>query len=360
MSEEVSILESTGLIISLIVLFIVIGVSSTLIYYFARYYVKTDAADNELLTKKPIDLTSKNLNQALLKTKEGLVGRLKRLNFQGQLTPAVQEEIEEILFTSDLGPQTAEFLIEKVAAKLSRSEKGDIDQVRETLRTEMKTIFSGSKDPASLLAEIGQDEKPVVWMIVGVNGVGKTTTIGKLAAQASTKGLKVLIVAGDTFRAAADSQLKVWAQRAACEIYSSESVKDPSAVVYAGLERALASQVDLVIVDTAGRLHTQDHLMEELKKMKRVMVKLIPEAPHERLLVIDANAGQNALIQAREFNAAVDLTGVIITKMDGSSKAGVAVGVVNEIHVPIVYVGIGEAIEDLRLFDAKSFVEAIV
>jgi fused signal recognition particle receptor len=364
-----SAMDSTTLIVVLSVLFAVVGVGSTVIYYFARYWIKTDADDKELLTQKPISIGAepavkaapkpKQVRAALESTRETLWGRLSRLTFVGELKPQLRNEIEEILYTSDLGPNTAEFFLSRLDQDLSRAEKNNADHVRSALRSEMQNIFqeTAAKD---LWARVEGEKKSAVWMIVGVNGAGKTTTLGKLASLAKSKNLKTLIVAGDTFRAAADSQLKVWAERAGSEIFNPENIKDPSAVAYSGLERAKAVGAELVLIDTAGRLHTQDHLMQELQKMKRVMSKIYPEAPHETLLVIDANAGQNALVQARQFHEAVGLTGVIITKMDGSAKGGVALGIVHELKIPVVYIGIGEAIEDLRPFNASEFIEAII
>jgi fused signal recognition particle receptor len=197
-------------------------------------------------------------------------------------------------------------------------------------------------------------------MIVGVNGAGKTTTIGKLARRIAQSGRKVLVAAGDTFRAAAGDQLKVWTERAQVEIFSPDNVTDPSAVAYQAIERGKTEGVDVVIIDTAGRLHTQKNLMEELKKMQRVMTKLIPDAPHETLLVLDANSGQNALIQAREFNQALGVTGVVLTKLDGTAKGGVAVGLACELGLPIKLIGVGEGIEDLRRFSPQEFVDSIL
>ena len=369
---------SVDLVVWLVIGFSFIGVGSSVVYYFARYYVKTDDKDKELLTQKPLDFTPsatttsksqtltttvtppKDLSSALSKTKDSLWGRLSKLTFKSQFDSELREQIEEILYTSDLGPKTAEALLTAVSEKLTRSEVKEAEQVRASLRDEMQSVFSLVQSTGSLFDKIVTAKKPVVWMIVGVNGVGKTTTIGKLASLANARNLKTMIVAGDTFRAAADSQLKVWAERAGCEFFSPENVKDPNAVAYAGYEKAKQLNMDLVLVDTAGRLHTQDHLMEEIKKMKRVLGKIDSSSPHERVLVIDANAGQNALIQATQFHQATDLTGVIITKMDGSSKAGVAVGIANDLKIPILYVGIGESIEDLRPFDAQKFIEAIV
>ena len=202
--------------------------------------------------------------------------------------------------------------------------------------------------------------KPAVWMVVGVNGAGKTTSIGKLAAHLARSGKKVLVAAGDTFRAAAGNQLKVWTERAQVEIFSPDGVKDPSAVAYDAIAKAKAQGYDVVIIDTAGRLHTQANLMEELKKMKRVMGKVIAEAPHETLIVLDANSGQNALLQAKEFHQALILSGVILTKMDGTAKGGVAVGIANELKIPIRLIGVGEKIGDLRPFSSKDFADSIL
>ena len=196
-------------------------------------------------------------------------------------------------------------------------------------------------------------------MIVGVNGAGKTTSIGKISAQLAKEGKKVLVAAGDTFRAAAGGQLKVWTDRAAVEIFSPEGVTDPSAVAFDAVSKGKAQGYDVVIVDTAGRLHTQANLMEEIKKMKRVMTKVIPEAPHETLIVLDANSGQNALMQAKEFHTALGLTGAVLTKMDGTAKGGVAVGLAQELQIPIKLIGVGERIQDLRPFSSQEFVDSL-
>lgn len=204
------------------------------------------------------------------------------------------------------------------------------------------------------------EAKPAVLMVVGVNGAGKTTTIGKLSAKLAGKGKRVLVAAGDTFRAAAGEQLKTWTDRASVEIFDPENVTEPSAVAYQALELAKAKGFDVVIVDTAGRLHTQKNLMEELKKMKRVLAKIDATAPHETLLVLDANSGQNALIQAKEFHGALTVDGVVLTKLDGSAKGGVAVGISNEVGLPIKLIGVGEKIGDLRAFEPRGFVNSIV
>ncbi len=381
---------STAIIVIMAIAFIGIAIVTSSLYYFSRYYFKISQDDPEVISKKPVEIglewkgPQKNglgrpsltaepktaiLSVALAQTRNNFWGRIasavggQLLN--GDIHANVKDQLEEALYLSDIGPKTAEALFDQLSENLSRSDKTDLETVRGALRSRLELILDspGKHDLFSTLADSSLAEKkvgPIVWMVVGVNGAGKTTTIGKLAAMARARGLKTLIVAGDTFRAAADSQLRAWAERAGAEIYSPENVKDPSAMAYSGLEHARAINADLVIVDTAGRLHTQENLMEELKKMKRVMSKVISSAPHERILVIDANAGQNALMQARQFHASVDLTGVIVTKMDGSAKGGVIIGIASEVGVPITYIGIGESVEDLRPFSTTEFIEAIV
>jgi len=300
----------------------------------------------------------KTLEDALSKTKAGFWGALKsRFQDSNGLGKGDLESLEEALYISDLGPKTVDFLINKVSEKMN-GQVLSLQQLNQSLKDELALIFtSQDSSPAKVMMD---DFRPLVWMVVGVNGAGKTTTIGKLACQEANKGKRVLIAAGDTFRAAADEQLKVWAQRADVEIFSPEGLKDPSAVAFDAVQKAVAKDFDLVIIDTAGRLHTQKNLMEELKKMKRVMDKAMPGSPHETLLVLDANSGQNALMQADQFHKALQVTGVILTKMDGSAKGGVAVGIACEHHLPIRMIGVGEKIEDLRPFQATEFINSIL
>lgn len=303
-----------------------------------------------------------DLKEALRKTEENLFGRIRGL-FKTDAVGKPLEEIEEILYTSDLGPTTVQRLMAAIEEKLSRKEKADYESVREALKEEIKNIFAGSHSThpgEGILSKIQfADDGPTVLMIVGVNGAGKTTSIGKISAQLAGQGKKVLVAAGDTFRAAAGGQLKVWTDRAQVEIFSPEGVTDPSAVAFDAVSKGKAQGYDIVIVDTAGRLHTQANLMEEIKKMKRVMSKVIPEAPHETLIVLDANSGQNALMQAKEFHGALSLTGAILTKMDGTAKGGVAVGLAQELQIPIKLIGVGERIQDLRSFSSHDFVESL-
>lgn len=303
-----------------------------------------------------------SVKQALAKTEENFFGRIRKA-FSSADVVANLEQVEEVLYTSDLGPATVQALLSAMQDKLSKSEQKNIDTVKLALKDELTRIFSSTKQPdvKSAIERIElQSSGVTVVMVVGVNGAGKTTSIGKISAQFAAKGKKVLVAAGDTFRAAAGGQLKVWTERAQVEIFSPDGVTDPSAVAFDAVTKAVANSYDVVIIDTAGRLHTQANLMEELKKMKRVMGKVIASAPHEVLIVLDANSGQNALMQAKEFHSALGLTGVVLTKMDGTAKGGVAVGLVNELKVPIKMIGIGEKIDDLRAFSDAEFIDSIL
>lgn len=294
-----------------------------------------------------------DLKKALRATEENIFGRIKNL-FKANEASSHLEDIEEVLYTSDLGPETVQRLMGALE-DMNRKEKADLGKVRDTLKTEMEGVFSNLPSNDLQFSKEG----PTVLMVVGVNGAGKTTSIGKLSAQFASQGKRVLVAAGDTFRAAAGGQLKVWTERAQVEIFSPDGVKDPSAVAFDAVSKAKGQNYDIVIIDTAGRLHTQENLMEELKKMKRVMTKVIPDAPHEVIIVLDANSGQNALIQAKEYHKALTLTGAILTKMDGTAKGGVAVGLANELQIPIKFIGVGERIQDLRHFSPHEFVESI-
>lgn len=303
-----------------------------------------------------------DLKEALKKTEENLFGRIRSL-FKSEGSSKHLDEIEEILYTSDLGPVTVQRLMKALEEKLSKKERADYETVRDALKEEIKNIFAGSHSTSldqGIMSKIHfAAAGPTVLMIVGVNGAGKTTSIGKISAQFASQGKKVLVAAGDTFRAAAGGQLKVWTDRAQVEIFSPEGVTDPSAVAFDAVAKGKAQGYDIIIVDTAGRLHTQANLMEEIKKMKRVMSKVISDAPHETLIVLDANSGQNALMQAKEFHSALTLTGAILTKMDGTAKGGVAVGLAQELQIPIKLIGVGERIQDLRTFSSEEFVNSL-
>lgn len=298
-----------------------------------------------------------NLQWALKKTEENFFGRIRKA-FANTDKKIVLDQVEEILYTSDLGPATVQKLMNVVENELSGSEMAKIDAVKTALRNQMLEILKPVHVADQLFKRAIQG--PTVLMVVGVNGAGKTTSIGKVSAMLANQNFKVLVAAGDTFRAAAGGQLKTWTDRAKVEIFWPENTTDPSAVAFDALTKGKAQGFDFIILDTAGRLHTQAHLMEELKKVKRIMAKVIPEAPHETWIVLDANSGQNALTQAKEFNQALGLTGVVLTKMDGTAKGGVALGVVDQLNIPIKLVGIGEKIDHLKTFNYAEYVDAIL
>lgn len=294
------------------------------------------------------------LRQGLARTQSAFVGRFDALLAgREKIDEEVFEEIEEILYTADLGVATATRLIGKLRETSDKGGGGSA--LRETLKESVKEILaSGGKEAALSL-----DAKPRVVMFVGVNGVGKTTTIGKIGAQSVAEGKSVILAAADTFRAAAIEQLEIWGNRIGATVIKQQASADPSAVVFDAVAAAKSRKVDLVLVDTAGRLHTKVNLMEELKKMKRIIGREIPGAPHEVILVLDATTGQNAVAQARQFNEAVGVTGIALTKLDGTAKGGIVIAVYEELKLPIRYIGVGESADDLRPFDAHDFVEAL-
>ena len=293
------------------------------------------------------------LKRGLSKTREILTTDIDDLfTANRKLDEDLLEELEELLITSDIGVSSAMDIMNTISKKAS--EIKDAHSLKQVLKDEIVGIMShvpSTTDTAS--------EKPHVVMVVGVNGVGKTTTIGKLAARQTTQGKKVLIAAADTFRAAAIEQLTIWAERAHAEIVKHKDNADPSAVVFDSIEAALSRDVDIVYIDTAGRLHTKINLMEEIKKIKRTIAKKIPQAPHEILLVLDATTGQNAISQATLFNEALKITGLALTKLDGTAKGGIAVSICSTLNIPLKYIGVGEQIDDLQDFDPKAFVEAL-
>lgn len=293
----------------------------------------------------------RRLKDRLSKTRKNFSDGFERI-FAGKkrIDDDLLEELEELLITSDIGVPTTRALIEKVsAAKIS-----EVDQIKDLLKTEILAILAPQPMPAENPPPV-----PQVMMIVGVNGTGKTTTIGKLAAKATAAGQKVLIGAADTFRAAAIEQLTIWAERAKADIVKHREMADPAAVAFDAVSAAEARGVDLVLIDTAGRLHTKVNLMEELKKIKRAISKKIPDAPHEILLILDATTGQNALSQAELFHEALGVTGLALTKLDGTAKGGIVIRICDSLKIPLRYIGIGEKIEDLQRFDAAQFVDAL-
>ena len=291
------------------------------------------------------------LKNKLSKSRRNLSDGLDKIFFGDvQLNDLVLEDLEEVLITSDIGVETSMDLISRIA----KGWEQDQGKLRTLLRSEILALLTQNPPPSR-----PSTTRPQVVMVIGVNGVGKTTTIGKLAAQASAEGQKVLVAAADTFRAAASEQLTVWAERSSAEIVKHKEGADPAAVAHDAVEAAIARGIDKVIVDTAGRLHTKINLMEELKKIKRSIDKKLPGAPHEILLVLDATTGQNAISQANMFNEAIDVTGLVLTKLDGTAKGGIVVAICNDLKIPLEYIGVGEQIEDLRPFDPEEFVEAL-
>jgi fused signal recognition particle receptor len=298
---------------------------------------------------------AERLRAGVAKTREKLGGGLGRILLgKKELDRGVLEELEEVLLTADVGPQTTRRLIHAVEDKLRRNELKDPERLRTVLREEIERVMARMYPPPNL-----EGPPPQVILFAGVNGSGKTTTIGKLGAQARRQGQRVLLAAGDTFRAAAAEQLAGWGVRAGCEVFAREPGANPSGVIYQALEQAVRERYDLVLCDTAGRLHTKANLMEELKKIKRVMAKVVPAAPQETWLVLDANNGQNAIHQARDFHQALGVTGLILTKLDGTARGGVLIGIVNEFELPVRYIAVGEGVADLRPFDARAFTASL-
>ncbi len=288
------------------------------------------------------------LKASLAKTRSNLVGRASSL-FSKPVDDSVLEELEEILIMSDVGPAAANEIVESIRAK---NAKGGVPDLKAALKAEMADILS---DDSGLLMV----DRPFVIMVVGVNGVGKTTSIGKMAKRYYDEGMQVTLAAGDTFRAAAIEQLEIWAGRANAQLIKHQSGSDPAAVAYDAVVSASAKNSDVVIVDTAGRLHTKSNLMDELKKIHRVIGKAMPHAPHEVLLVLDATTGQNALQQAKIFNKMTALTGIILTKLDGSAKGGIVLAIKKELGLPVKLIGVGEGLEDLQDFNSREYVEAL-
>jgi fused signal recognition particle receptor len=297
----------------------------------------------------------RQMRLGLEKTRNLLIGGIDRLVYgKREITPEVLEDLEEVLISSDLGVDTTQKLIKAMADKLHRRELADADKLRFHLKEEMRRLLI-VQAPALAI----ESKKPFVIMAIGVNGVGKTTTLAKIAHQYQGAGLRVMLVAGDTFRAAAVEQLATWAERVGAELVKQRTGADPAAVVFDAVAAARARGADVVLIDTAGRLHTKVNLMEELKKMRRVIERQLPGAPHEILLVLDATTGQNAIAQTRLFHQELGVTGLVLTKLDGTARGGIVVGICHEFQIPIRFIGLGEGLDDLRAFDADQFIEAL-
>ena len=296
------------------------------------------------------------LKSSLQKTRSSLAGGIENVvHGKAKVGPELLEELEEILLVADVGMNSASFILEDLKKDVAKNRIRENEEVLEQLKSRMKEILSQNIKPITF-----NENKPLVILMVGVNGSGKTTTIGKLAQRWKQEGKKVLLAAGDTFRAAAINQLQVWADRAGINCISQKSGADPSAVAYDAVQAAVSRDMDVVLIDTAGRLQTNQNLMEELKKIKRVIGKILPGAPHETLLVLDATLGQNSISQAKLFHETLELDGFVMTKLDGTAKGGVLFNLSGELKLPIYFIGVGEKAEDLQEFDPERFVEALI
>lgn len=297
------------------------------------------------------------LRDGLTKTRTQLVEKVSRVIAGRRTVDAdVLQQLEEALIGADVGLDAATDIVNGISRRVRQEGVVDTGELDSLLREEVRRQLMPDGNRHT---ETNSSVTPHVIMMIGINGVGKTTTIGKLAHRYRSEGKKVLIAAADTFRAAANEQLEIWAERAGAEIIRQRPGADPAAVAFDALQSAIARNVDVVIIDTAGRLHTKVNLMEELKKIKRVLQKLSHDAPHDVLLVVDASTGQNGLQQARQFSAAVGVTGIVLTKLDGTAKGGIVIAIARELKIPVKYVGLGERLDDLQVFDSQAFVEAL-
>jgi len=305
-------------------------------------------------------LSFDRLKEGLAKTRDSFVGRLRSLLSGRTIDDALLRDIEEILITSDVGVTTSEKIIARLKERVREDSVTDSEVIIDILKDEIADLIASSPSAANDTSfRIDEADKPHVIMLIGVNGVGKTTTIGKLAHNYKRAGKMVLIGAADTFRAAANEQLEVWAQRAGVDIVQQQHGADPAAVAYDTLQSAKARGTDVVIIDTAGRLHNKQGLMKELEKISRVMKKIHPTAPHDVFLALDATTGQNALQQAREFTKVAPITGIVLTKLDGTAKGGAVLAIADAMSIPVRYIGVGEKIDDLQVFNTEAFVEAL-
>ena len=314
----------------------------------------------DFFKKKDIQEATEALDKGLEKTKENFFSKLgKAVAGKSKVDEDVLDELEEILLTSDVGVETTLKIIRRVESRVAEDKYLNTNELDRILRDEIGKLLSENHSQDVRDFDVPDHVKPYVIMVVGVNGVGKTTTIGKLAAQFHNAGKKVVLGAADTFRAAAVDQLKLWGQRVGVPVIEHGMNTDPAAVAYDAIKQGIEQQADVIIIDTAGRLHTKVNLMNELTKIKRVMQKMLPEAPHEVLLVLDGSTGQNAFIQAREFTKATEVTALAITKLDGTAKGGVVIGISDQFKIPVKYIGVGEKINDLQLFDKVAFVDSL-
>ena len=295
------------------------------------------------------------LREGLTKTKDAFNDKINNVfaNFR-KVDEELLEELEEALILSDVGPTTADSIIQNLRTTIKRNKIEDSEEVKAELRKEIEAILNSNDN------ELRLETKPSVILVVGVNGAGKTTSIGKMAAGFKAEGKKVLVAAADTFRAAAIDQLEVWTERAGVEILKRPEGSDPASVVFDAAKKAKEEDYDILIVDTAGRLHTKKNLMEELNKIQRIIDKELADCSQEILIVLDGTTGQNALIQAKEFSEVTKITGIVLTKLDGTAKGGVVIGICSELKIPVKYIGVGEKIDDLQKFNAEEFIKAIL
>ncbi len=302
-----------------------------------------------------------SLDQGLEKTKEGFLGKIARaVAGKSTVDAEVLDNLEEALVSADVGIETTVEIIERIEARVARDKYVSTSELNSILQQEIENILvDAPADTTYSNFDLPVGKKPFVLMVVGVNGVGKTTTIGKLAHHFTQAGKKVMLGAADTFRAAAVDQLTIWSDRAGVPIVKREMGSDPASVAFDAVNSAVAKDVDVLIIDTAGRLHTKTHLMEELSKIKRVIQKVIPDAPHDVLLVLDGSTGQNAIEQAKHFTAATDVTGLVITKLDGTAKGGVVLAIAHQFKIPVKFIGVGERVEDLLVFDKHEFADSL-
>lgn len=320
---------------------------------FDKIFGKTKSAEE-------LQAEENQLNEGLEKTKQGFFSKISKA-VAGKSTVDIEflDELEEILISSDVGLSTTIKIIDRLEARVSKDKYLNSNELNRILKDEIGNILAenNTKDLFDFIPQT--DKKPYVIMVVGVNGVGKTTTIGKLAYQLKKSGKEVLLGAGDTFRAAAVEQLNLWSERVGVQIVKQAMGSDPAAVAFDTVQSGVAKGVDVIILDTAGRLHNKQGLMDELSKIKKVMSKVIPDAPHEVLLVLDASTGQNALEQAKHFSAATQVTALALTKLDGTAKGGVVLSIADEFKIPIKYIGLGEKMEQLQVFNRQAFIETL-
>jgi fused signal recognition particle receptor len=302
-----------------------------------------------------------SLEGGIEKTRENFFGKLARVVAgKSKVDASVLDELEEMLISSDVGVQTTVSIIKRIEERVARDKFMSTDELQGILREEaLNQMSEKTKSVDTYGFELDGIKKPFVMLVVGVNGVGKTTSIGKLAYRFKQAGHKVVLGAADTFRAAAVDQLEIWSERAGVDFVSKGMQADPSAVAYETLQKAINDNADVVLIDTAGRLHNKVNLMNELSKIRRVLQKLLPDAPHEVLLVLDASTGQNAIEQAKQFTAATDVSGMVLTKLDGTAKGGVVIGIASQFGIPVRFIGVGEGMGDLQIFDGEDFIDSL-